>query len=83
MHIHFSPAAAIFIIGLQTEQSPDRSVEVELNVCLLPELDRLILPWTGHVKVLSVLRCGSGCGVWGGVGAGSFLRGATLPIFNP
>jgi predicted DNA-binding transcriptional regulator YafY len=59
VHVRFSKDAAIFILERPwhtkqvTEQNADGSVEVKLNVCLSPELDSLLLPWAGHMKVLS------------------------------
>ena len=59
MHVRFSKDAAVFIRERPwhskqvTEQNPDGTVDLKLNVCLSPELDSLILPWAGHVKVLS------------------------------
>jgi predicted DNA-binding transcriptional regulator YafY len=59
VHVRFSKDTAIFILERPwhskqvTEQNADGTVDVKLNVCLSPELDSLILPWAGHVKVLS------------------------------
>ena len=59
VHVRFSKDVAVFILERPwhtkqvTEQNADGTVDVKLNVCLSPELDSLILPWAGHVKVLS------------------------------
>jgi predicted DNA-binding transcriptional regulator YafY len=34
-------------------QNADGSVEVQMQVCLSPELDNLVLPWAGRMEVLS------------------------------
>jgi proteasome accessory factor B len=57
--IHFDAPVAPFILEKNwhdtrtVTQLADGSVEVRLHVCLSPELDILILPWAGHVEVIS------------------------------
>ena len=34
-------------------QNADGTVEVRMQVCLSPEVDMMLLPWAGHMEVLS------------------------------
>ena len=58
VHIRFSADVATFIPERkwhrkqETIVNHDGTVDVKLNVCLTPELDALLLPWAGHMKVL-------------------------------
>ena len=59
MHVRFSKDVGIFIVERpwhkkqETVENADGTVDVKLNVSLTPELDMILLPYAGHMKVLS------------------------------
>ena len=59
VHVRFSKDVGIFILERpwhkkqETLENADGPVDVKLNVSLTPELDAILLPWAGHMRVLS------------------------------